>query len=94
MVSAVQRIRCPNCGDFAGRQVLSDRPSAESDYVVKTAYEACDYLLIMGFLETYAPCKASSTQPVLQGQTDCCMKPQTSTGKMIQALKQMLLRTC
>lgn len=59
-MSAIQRIRCPNCGDFAERQVLCDRLPAECDYVVKTACEACDYLLIMGFpngrvLEAYAP---------------------------------------
>lgn len=97
-MSAIQRIRCPNCGDFAERQVLSDRLPAECDYVLKTACEACDYLLIMGFptgkvLEAYAPCKASSTQPVRQGQTYGWMSPQPSTGKTIQPLPQALSRT-
>ena len=78
-MSAIQRIRGPNCGDFAGCQVLSDRLPAEPDYVVNTACTACDYWLIMGvtggkFLEAYAPCKTSSIQPVMQDQIDCWMK--------------------
>lgn len=65
-MSAIQRIRCPNCGDFAERQVLSDSLPAEGDYVVKTVCEACDYLLIMGFptgkvLEAYAPGKSPAS---------------------------------
>ena len=97
-MSAIQRIRCPNCGDFAERQVLCDRLPIRCDYVVKTACEACDYLLIMGFptgrvIEAYAPGKATSRQPARQDRTHGWMNPQPSTGKSIQSLKQVLSRT-
>ncbi|MEL6319530.1 MAG: hypothetical protein AAFQ57_02615 [Cyanobacteria bacterium J06626_14] len=66
-MSAIQRVRCPNCGDFAERQVLSNRQASGCDRVVQTACEACDYLMVMGFpagkvLEAYAPGQVSSAQ--------------------------------
>ena len=66
-MSAIQRVRCPNCGDFAERQLLSDRQVPGCDRVVQTACEACDYLMIVGFptgrvLEAYAPGLPSSRQ--------------------------------
>ena len=66
-MSAIQRVRCPNCGDFAERQELSDRQAPDCDRVVQTACEACDYLMIMGFpagrvLEAYAPSQLSFIQ--------------------------------
>ncbi|MEM0978713.1 MAG: hypothetical protein AAGH78_00430 [Cyanobacteria bacterium P01_H01_bin.58] len=99
---AIQRIRCPNCGNFAERQVLSDCQAPECDYVVQTTCEACDYLMIMGFpagkvLEAYAPGQAISVQHSPEDKTPCWMKPQglmsTCTERKIQFLNHLFSRT-
>ena len=59
-MATIQWVRCSNCGDFAERQLLSDRQANGCDYIVQTACAARDYLMIMGFpagrvLEAYAP---------------------------------------
>ena len=64
-MATIQWVRCPNCGDFAERQLLSDRQAKGCDYIVQTACAACDYLMIMGFpagrvIEAYAPGQLSS----------------------------------
>lgn len=80
-MSEVQRVRCPNCGDFAERQVLSDRQEPGCDYVVQTACEACDYLMVMGFpagkvLEAYAPGYVSSRQQTAEAAVPRWVQPQ------------------
>ena len=64
-MATIQWVRCPNCGDFAERQLLSDRQAKGCDYIVQTACTACDYLMIMGcpagrVIEAYAPGQLSS----------------------------------
>lgn len=59
-MSAVQIVRCPNCGSFAERQVLSDRRVANAEQVVQTACPVCDYLMVMGLstgrvIEAHSP---------------------------------------
>ena len=82
-MSAIQRVRCPNCGDFAERQVLNDRQAPGCDRIVQTACEACDYLMIMGFpagkvLEAYAPGQVSPMQHSSEVDVSPWMRTQRS----------------
>jgi len=56
----VQTVRCPTCGSLAERRLLSSCQASIGEYCVRTACEACDYLLVSGsltgkVLEAYAP---------------------------------------
>lgn len=60
VVEVVQTVRCPTCGSLAERRLLSTCQTSIGEYCVRTACEACDYLLISGsltgrVLEAYAP---------------------------------------
>jgi len=57
-MSAIQTVRCPNCGSFAERRLRADARSGAR--VVQTACAECDYLMVMGLstgavIEAYAP---------------------------------------
>ncbi|MGD1908215.1 MAG: replication restart DNA helicase PriA [Leptolyngbyaceae cyanobacterium] len=59
-MQTIQTVRCPNCGSFAERQVLSDRRLPVSDQAIQTACSACDYLMVTELstgkvIEAYAP---------------------------------------
>ena len=60
VVDFVQTVRCPTCGSLAERRLLSSCQTSIGECCVRTACEACDYLLISGsltgrVLEAYAP---------------------------------------
>ena len=60
VVHVVQTVRCPTCGSLAERRLLSSCQTSIGEYCVRTACEACDYLMISGaltgrVLEAYAP---------------------------------------
>ena len=98
-MSAIQWVRCPNCGDFAERQLLSDRQAVGCDHVIQTACAACDYLMIMGFpagrvLEAYAPGQASFAQPSSELDISRWKESQASIATRIERAVQPLHYSC
>lgn len=64
----IQIVRCPNCGDFAERQLVSDWQSPECEEIIQTSCPACDYLMVMALptgrvIEAYAPGRSVHLSP-------------------------------
>ena len=68
-MQTVQIVRCPNCGSFAERRLLSDHQVPAGEQVIQTACPSCDYLMVMSLptgrvIEAYAPGRSSDGSSV------------------------------
>jgi hypothetical protein len=59
-MQTVEKVRCPNCGNFAERRCLIQDQVMATDCIIQTECLGCDYLMVMSLptgrvIEAYAP---------------------------------------